>query len=244
MAKNIGPIKFTGKLGGISGRDTRFGNVLQSVSGVSRDMSDPSLVKIRQLNNEFAPCAKISSVLFRAVDFYVKTTPDFHPYNHIQKRMLAIKKCDVLSSKGERTVGRGLATENGMALLKGFSFNQKKGLSSVLYQGYSLSLSEGTLSIAAFNVSRMSFPKGTDRVGFQLVLIRLDLDVPACTVATSDFFFVPTKSGIIPVELKAPMPEGDGILIGMLFVGFCSVVREEVVWKIDVRNVLEVLDCE
>ncbi|MBA9074344.1 hypothetical protein GGR22_002511 [Flavobacterium gossypii] len=82
MAKNIGPIQFTGKLGGISGRSTSFGNILQTPGGFKgeRIKTEDRYIKTRQLNSEFSRCAKISSVLYKSLSWHLKTIPDTYVY--------------------------------------------------------------------------------------------------------------------------------------------------------------------
>lgn len=243
MAKNIGPIKFTGKLGGISGRDTKDGNILQTPGGFKgeRIKTEDRYVITLQLSTEFSRCSKISSVLYRCLGTYLKTIPDTHLYSYIQSRVCAIKECDLLSPKGERTTGKGLATEKGHALLKGFSFNRKRDLSHIVMQRFSLSLDVGVLSVPHFDVSRITFPRGAKQLGLQLVLMRLDIETPAATVTSSAMVFVPLGTPATTLELQSPLPEGEGVLIAMLYAGFCSVVNGVVVWKRDLKNVLEVV---
>lgn len=243
MAKNIGLIKFTGKLGGISGRDTKDGNILQTPGGFKseRVKTEAKYLITRQLGTEFSRCAKISSVFYRCLGAYLKTIPDTHLYSYIQSRVCAIKECDMLSPKGERTAGKGLATEKGQALLQGFSFNRNRDLSHIMMQRFSLSLDEGLLSIPNFDVSRITFPRGAKQLGLQLVLMRLDIETPTAVVASSAMIFVPLGTPATTIELQSPLPEGEGVLIAMLYAGFCSVVNGVVVWKRDLKNVLEVV---
>lgn len=246
MAKNIGPVKFTGKLGDISGRDTKDGNILQTPGGFKseRVKTEAKYLITRQLSTEFSRCSKISSVFYNHLGTYLKTIPDTHLYSYIQSRVCAIKECDTLSPKGERTAGKGLATEKGRALLKGFSFNRKRDLSNIVMQRFLLSLDKGQLSLPNFDVSRIIFPKGAKQLGLQLVLMRLDTETPTAIGATSAMFFVPAGTPATTIELQAPIPEGESILIGMLYAGFCNVVNGVVVWKKDVKNVLEVVGME
>lgn len=246
MAKNIGPIQFTGKLGGISGRNTQHGNILQTPGGFKgeRIKTEDRYLKTRQLNSEFSRCAKISSVLYQSLNWYLKTIPDSYAYGHIQKRICAIKECDELSPKGEKTVGKGLATQKGQQLLRSFSLNRKRNATSSLMSSARLSLDEGRLLLPKFDVSQVVAPKGAKHLGLQLVLLRLDTETPAASLTTSDMFFLPLGSERTDVFLQAAVPEGEGILLGLLYVGFCGEDNGELFWRTDWRNGLGVVGVE
>jgi len=246
MAKNIGPIQFTGKLGGISGRSTSFGNILQTPGGFKgeRIKTEDRYIKTRQLNSEFSRCAKISSVLYKSLGWHLKTIPDTYVYGHIQGRICAIKECDEQSPKGEKTVAKGLATQKGQLLLRDFSFNRKRDLTSALMISARFSLAEGRLSLPQFDVSRAISPRGAKHLGLQLVLLRLDTETPAAVVALSEMVFMPLASERRDIVLQTALPEGEGMLIGLLYAGFCGEDHGELFWRRDWRNSLGVVGVE
>ena len=238
MAKNIGIIKFTGKLGGLSGRDTPFGNIIQTPGGFKGDRikTEERYKKVRQLNDEFGQCATLSSVFKRTLDFYLKLLPDPYVYNHIQKWMTAIKECDVLSPKGEKTVGKGLLTDAGAKLFSQFSFNRKQRFGFGGTTGYGIDLATGTLAFSFFDTSRLTFPEGATSIGLQLLLLRVDLENAQCTLTTSALVVL-DKGAVFSNALTAAIPAGDGVLVGLLFLGFGN----DGGFKRCEKNVLEVV---
>lgn len=243
MAKNIGIIKFTGKVGGLCGRDTAFGNIIQTPGGFKgeRIKTEARYEKTRQLYTEFGRCATLSSLFKRSLDPYLKLLPDPYVYNHIQKRMAAIKECDTASPKGEKTVGKGLLTEAGISLLKSFSFNRKRHFGFAALSFYSLDMEHGRLALEHVDAARFKFPAGANAVGMQLIVMRVDFEAAECVMVCSDYSFLRKEENDVAMVLDAGIPDGDGIVIWILFVGFCGLKDEEVVWKRVLGNALEVI---
>jgi len=220
MAKNIGIIKFTGKLGGLSGRDTPFGIVIQTPGGFKseRVKNDPIYDLTRKRNSEFGHCATLASLFHRNLLFYLKLLPDSYPYNHIQQWMVAVKECDP-SPKGEKTVGKGLLTDAGAALFRKFSFNRKRRFGFADFPQHRVDLENGIVHLAPIDTSRMTFLTGAKAIGWQLILMRVDFGKAECVVNCSDTVVV-EKGVVASPFLEAGVPDGDGVLVGVLFMGF------------------------
>jgi len=238
MAKNIGLIKFTGKLGGLSGRDTPFGNVIQTPGGFKSDRikTEPRYEKTRQLYTEFGKCATLASLFKRNLDFYLKLLPDPYVYNHIQKWMTAVKECDVTSPKGEKTVGKGLLTEEGALSFSQFSFNRKRRFGFGGTTDYHANLETGTLTFDRFDTSLLTFPSGAKSIGLQFILMRVDFENADCAISCSEMVVL-DKGFVFSHTLTAVVPNGNGVLLGILFLGFCS----GDIWKRCDKNALEVI---
>ncbi|HMI08282.1 MAG TPA: hypothetical protein VK528_12090 [Flavobacterium sp.] len=242
MAKITGIFPFVGSLAGVQGRKTPFGNVIQTHGGFNgeRVKTEARYEKTRQLSTEFGRCAKLSSLLKRTLDFYLKLLPDPYVYNHIQKWLTAVKECDADSPKGDKTVGKGMLTDSGKKLFNGFSFNRKRGFGLSVFENYRVDLEHGLLELKV-DARRFAFPKDADAVGLQLVLLRIDLDAMECVVGVGEMVFVGKGDAVDTKVLEAVVPEGAGVLVGILFVGFGVVERGEVVLGRDVGNMLGVL---
>lgn len=243
MAKNIGPIKFTGKLGNLSGRDTAYGNILSTPGGFKgeRIKTEERYAVTRQLGSEFGRCAKISSQLYTALQPWLQTLPFPHLYGSLQAQITNIKNCDTTSPKGERSLAAGLQTEQGRKMLQHFSFNPKRNLRSGMMQHYAVDLSKGQLTLPDFDAGRIYFPKSAMQLAFQLILLRLDTETPLCKMETSTLALVAKKDATATLVLEAPVPEGEGLLLALLSFSFCTVTAGEVYFLKDPYNVLEVV---
>ncbi len=243
MAKNIGIIKFTGKLGGLSGRDTAFGNIIQTPGGFKSERlkNDPIYIKSRQLSTEFGRCSKIAALFRQQLLPYLKLLPDPYVYNHIQKCVLAVKDCDLASPKGSKTVANGLLNPTGAAQLSNFSFNRKRHFYFAGIGKYSFDLSHGQLILERIDTTRFDFPAGADAIGFQIILLCADFETPTMAMEVSQCFILRRSDSPAAVVLKADQPTGIGSLIAILFIGACSSDGMEFSWKKHENNVLQVV---
>lgn len=207
-----------------------------------RTRTEDRYASTRQRRTEFGGCSKIATSLHSALKFsHLFTIPDPKPgeyvYNHIQRGMLKIKECDIVSPKGEKTVSKGLKTENGRKLLEEFSFSRTQQIADVLFSPYSVALSDGCFSIKNFApYTQLYFPRERDMVGMQFILLRIDLESyeAECFSSMSAISVFSRKASLnadpIDVVLEADLPEGDGMLVGVLFVGACEKVGEGYRW--------------
>lgn len=243
MAKNIGPIQLTGKIGNLSARETKYGNIISTPGGFKGDRikTEERYEATRQLGSEFGRCSKISSQLYTTLQPYLKSIPHPHLYGIIQSLVATIKGYDTTSPKGERCFGMGLQTEEGLNILQHYSFNPKKNLGSVMAQYYAVTLEEGKLTFPDFDCSRIYFPREAEHLGLQLVLMRLDADVPLCTMTTSTLTRIAQNERKKDLTFEAPIPEGNGFLLALLYFGFCYEMRGEVRFLQHEHNVLEVV---
>lgn len=152
MAQNKGIFKVQGKLDGYVFYRRNGKDIVQVAGGFDgeRIKTEARYEKTRQLASEFGHCASLASLFKRELAPFLATIPDSYVYNWIQQRLTMVKECDVCSPKGSKTVGKGLVTVEGRALLEGFSFNRKKGLDGVLYGKYAVDLEAGTLRLLNF----------------------------------------------------------------------------------------------
>ena len=243
MAKNIGMIQFKGKIGGLVGRDTRFGNILQTPGGFEseRVKNDPIYEKTRQLNAEMAHCSRIASVLKSCLSPHLQLVSDPYVYNHIVRQLLLVKNCDTETPKGQKTFDKGLATKEGAAAFGRLSFNRERHTHNRLLQAESAQLLQGKLHLAAVSASDFYFPPAAPLLGIQLLLLRLDTGIPCCKLSSSAVQFIRKDSQSVSVDLQAAIPEGTGRLIAVVFTGYTNEQRNPIVWKRNNATGLSVL---
>jgi hypothetical protein len=165
-----------------------------------RVKNDPIYDLTRKRNSEFGRCATLSSLFKRNLDFYLKLLPDPYVYNHIQKWMAAVKEYDVSSPKGEKTVGKGLLTDEGAELFRKFSFNRKRRFGFGGMSGYGIDVETGILDFSSFDTSHLSFPAGAKSVGLQLILLRVDFENADCVISCGEMMYL-DKGGVFSGSL-------------------------------------------
>lgn len=127
MATYESLIKIKGTVGGLVFYELNGKNVVRKKSGFNKTAfkKSPAYEKVRQNSSEFGHCSKTGKVIRTALDGYIRQAEDPLLYQRFAKLMTEIKNLDLTSERGKRTVKKGLETEQGKALLKGFTFGTK-----------------------------------------------------------------------------------------------------------------------
>jgi hypothetical protein len=245
MAKSKGIFKVQGKLDGYVHYRRNGKDIVQMAGGFDgeRIKTEDRYAKTRQLATEFGKCASLASLFKRELAPFLETIPDPYVFNWIQQRMTLLKECDVDSPKGEKTVGKGLQTAAGKKMLDRFSFNRNKNLGQVLFAKYAVDMETGRLTVPAFCPKRdFGFGKRMRAGALQLVLLLVDFEACTCTMTHSDLAVFTKTDAERDLVLAADLPEGDGVLIALLFAGNCEVIDGAVQWFKNEGNVLEIVN--
>ncbi|MGG5207537.1 hypothetical protein ACQWU4_01230 [Chryseobacterium sp. MIQD13] len=131
MATYESLIKIKGSVGDLVFYSLNGKNVVRKKSGFNKTAfkKSPSYEKVRQNSSEFGHCSKAGKIIRSCIEGYIKETGEPLLYQRFAKLMTAVKDLDTASEKGKRTVQNGLATEEGVKLLKEFKFGEKKNFS-------------------------------------------------------------------------------------------------------------------
>lgn len=245
MAKNIGLIKFEGSLGDVVGYPRNGKYVLQRKGGFNgeRTRTEERYEGTRQRQSEFGRCATLASVFKRVFQSYLDFVPDSYVYSWIQSKLLEVKACDVASAKGDKTVGKGLMTEQGKLLMEKMHFNRAASLRTVLHVPFQVDLVEGRFSIAGFSVAAgLSFPKGAAVCCMQFMVLRFDLEAVSYVLEASDLVVLHRESSVkSDLVLEVDLPEGAGFLFGFLSLTYGVMDRKNVQLLRNKRTVLDVI---
>lgn len=238
MAKNIGIIKFEGALGDLVGYMRNGKPVLQRKGGFNgeRIKTEARYEGTRKRQSEFGLCARISSLLHKVFAEVLVAIPTPMVYNFIQSQVMAIKNCDVVSAKGDKTFAKGLATPEGRALFAGFQFHVGPTLTGVVTVVSPYDPLDGSLRVRL----APSFVKKSAQYGLILTVVAMDFDGLAATVTRSSVVWVSDADA--EVSLVA-LPEKQ---VGCRMV-FLSVLKGQEggvlpVWFRDKNNVMGVVD--
>jgi len=163
MAIQKGIIKLKGKLGDISFYKTQDGHLAREASGIDakRLATDPAFARTRENMAEFSLTAKAGKVMRDALRPLMKNASDNRVTGRLMKVMNEIKKLDSTSVRGKRSVGVAIAQATAKALLKGFNFNERSLLSSVLAKPFSINTATGVITINGLvPINDMIVPQG------------------------------------------------------------------------------------
>ncbi len=154
-------LKVKGTIDGLTFYKSKDGHLVRTKGGIEkgRIMSDPAFVRTRENISEFGSVAQSGKLFRQAIGTYLNRAKDSRTNSRLLQVMHQLKKMDVLSMRGERQVHLGLNTSAGKQLLKGFDFNQKATLFSVLYAPFESDLNtldEKTYAFQTITISNLS----------------------------------------------------------------------------------------
>lgn len=228
MARQVGLIKFKGKLGDISLYKTQDGHLAREKGGVSGDRiaSDPAFVRTRENGAEFGSSAVAGKNLRTALFAMLQTASDNRVVSRLTKLMTDIKNLDGTSARGDRNVGVAIALPAAKALLKNFNFNKKAILGSVLYKPYTVNTSTGVITINGLEpVNHINFPAGATHVTLKGAWLKLDFATGLYDVQATNSVNLLIDATPSNVVLTPTVPGGTGTDIYLLQIEFFQEVN-------------------
>ena len=178
MARQRGILKIEGTLDELTFYRSDGGFLVKTKGGISGDRiaNDPAFQRTRENGSEFGMAAGAGKQVRTAFRNMLMTASDKLVTSRLTKVMTDVKNLDAANARGERHVHEGFDLPEGKAVLKGFNFNIRSILSSILFKPYTLNTGTGALDItgliptmdvvAAPGSTHMSITAGWARVDF------------------------------------------------------------------------------
>ena len=217
-------IKIEGTFDDLNFYKSQDGYMVRTKGGVSgnRILNDPAFARTRENGLEFGHITGSGKTLRRAVVDIMADAKDNRIASRLTKAMNLVKKQDTTSVRGQRKVYIGLSTPEGRAALKGFEFNGRSTLSSVLLADYSLDTATGEVSIADFiPARRLNIPQGATHVSLSCGFLNLDFETGDKALELSNVVNLPINLTATTVILTpAAVPAGTGNQLYFLKVAF------------------------
>ncbi|MBG6062980.1 hypothetical protein IWX83_002787 [Flavobacterium sp. CG_9.1] len=224
MGKLAGIIKIEGTLDGLTFYKSQDGYMVRTKGGVSkkRIMTDPAFARTRENLSEFALNAKSGKLIRDATGVILNRAKDPKLSSRMLQLMNTIKNFDAVSARGKRNVAAGIASEEGKQLLKGFDFNIKAPLASVLQASFTVATDTGTIAITDFiPLEQLSTPNSATHVSFRSAFINLDFATGLFDKSYSPISNVLLDQNLITVTLTPEqVPAGSGIQLYLLLIEF------------------------
>jgi len=205
MAKTRGLIQFTGTLDGISFYKSKYGWIARKKGGPDPKQmkTDKKFARVRENGKEFGVCGKAAGQVRRALVPLLKQSEDKEMTARLTKVFMAVKNLDMSSARGHRNIITGLQNADGKALLKGFEFNSKASVESLLKASYSVNVGNGTITVKHFVPKKhIKAPKGATHVALKSIVLRTDLLGKVAEVQVSVEKRLAMSSGERDVVLK------------------------------------------
>lgn len=229
MAKQKGIIKLSGTIGDISFYKSKDGYLAREKGGVEADRikNDPAFARTRENGQEFGMAAKSGKLVRDAFRPLMMRASDGRVVARLTKLMSDIRKLDGTSARGERTVAIAIASPAAKNLLKGFNFNIRSILNSILYRPFSLDTNNGEVVITDLvPLNHIAAPPGATHVALTSAWGKVDFADDGFNVELSNTANIPldtTSSTITLTPTQAPT--GTGIDVFLLMVEFFQEVN-------------------
>lgn len=229
MAKQGGILQIQGTLENLTFYKSADGLLVRTRGGVSKQriMNDPAFVRTRENGAEFGHSANSGKLLRNAVGSMVFKAKDRKLSSRLLKVMSQLKNLDTVNARGMRKVAEGLNDPNGKLLLKGFDFNERAALQSVLYSPIAVDPLTGTVTISDFNpMEQLRGGDGATHFSLQSAYLNLDFETGASAITYSPAVSFPITNGIIsPILTPTAVPTGNGTQLFFLLVEFFQEVN-------------------
>jgi hypothetical protein len=247
MAKNSSLFKVEGTLDNVTFYKSADGHFVRTKGGVSKSriLNDPAFIRTRENGAEFGRSASAGKMLRMATGTMVFKAKDAKLSSRLVQVMSKIKNLDTVSVRGERNVVEGLLTAEGQQLLRGFDFNNRAPLLSVLYAPFSVDSSTGALEIANFTPKeQLNYPVGATHFTLRSGFVVLDFASGVWDVTYSTSVNLPITMATATVSLTpSGIPKGSGTRIHLLLIEFFQEVNgEQYSLKNGAYNVLNIVD--
>ncbi len=229
MARQKGIIKLKGTIGGVSFYKTQDGHLAREKGGVdaSRIKNDAAFVRTRENGAEFGSAASAGKMLRDAIRPLMLNAADNRVASRLTKVMTEIKNLDATNARGQRSAGVAMALPAAKALLKGFNFNKRAVLGSVLHKPFAVQTSNGMVTINNLvPINDIVYPTGATHVTFKSAWAIIDFAAGTSGVEFSPAVNLPIDGTAISVQCLPPnVPAGAGTSLYLLSVEFFQKVN-------------------
>jgi len=223
MGLSKGIIQVTGTFGGLSFYQGRNGSIyVRTAGGFKGDAikTKPNYVRTRENAQEFKEVVAVG-VFFRfTIQVYLRPMRIPYGHNRVVQLFHRLKMLDLMNRRGFRTVAQGLQSEEAKDILNGFEFDERHKVAEYFRVSYSLLLSNGLLTLAAFDRKNVYFPKGATSARVHFVIVRIDFSTKTASSLLESSLSFESEEVVPPTTLSVAVPPGTGVLIGLLGISY------------------------
>jgi hypothetical protein len=229
MARQKGVMKVEGTIDDLTYYKTKDGYLVKRKSGVSKTRidNDPNFARTRENDAEFKNAAISGKYLRDTMRTLMNNARDGRVTSRLMKLMSTILRMDPTSARGERTVGTAIALPAAKALLKGFEFNAKSPMGSVLFTPYSVTTATGVIVITdLIPVNDVAVPEGATHLTLRGAYANVNFADGVCAIEYTNAENLPIDTTLSTVTLTpSGVPAGTGTKIYVLEIEFFQEVN-------------------
>ena len=226
MARLKGILKLRGTLGGLTfyqRKDMKGATLVKQKNTLTKERirTDPAFERTRENYREFGRVNTLGAVIRRGAAVLLERAPDPSVTTRLVSALSKVKQCDAVHGRGNRTAGEGLRTEAGRSLLRGFDFNGKSPLDSVLLCPFALEADHGLVLSGLVPAHMLRFPAGATHVAFRTGVLAVAVDGEASVLHCSPVVTVPLDSETTNLLLRpAEVPTVHGFWLWVVLLEF------------------------
>jgi len=193
-----------------------------------RILLDPAFARTRENYSEFGAVARAGMLVRGGASLLLKNARDPEVSARLTSVLAKVKNCDPDAARGQRTVGKGLLTPEGKALLNGFDFNAKSPLDSVLSCPYTLKANH-LFELSSFVPATMlRHPESATHVSFRTALLNVDFELGTTVMHYSPVELLPLDRTPTDLSLSpSTLPTGNGFTFWLLHISFLQELNGE-----------------
>lgn len=224
MAKLRSLIKMEGTMDDLTFYKGTDGYFVRTKGGVSRNriMNDPAFARTRENGSEFGSIAGSGKLLRSGLGPMLFKAKDSKLTSRLVKVMGQIKNLDSVNVRGARNVADGLNNTFSTALLEGFDFNARAGMSTVLNSQVLVDVLDGSISVSEFDpLQQMRAADGATHFSLQAGFLKVDFANAVYELTQSAELIFPLVTGLIaPVLTPTTVPTVTGTGFHVLLIEF------------------------
>jgi len=170
MAKQSGLFPIEGTMENVTFYKTEDGFMVRRKGGVSKEKiaNDPAYARTRENNNQFGLNAKSGKLLRVSIAALLKKGKDSRVSSRLTKVMGEVAKNDRVSVRGQKKTAIALEDSNATSLLKGFNFNNRAVMETILFSPYTADVASGIITISnIIPEEQIDAPQGATHVSFR-----------------------------------------------------------------------------
>jgi hypothetical protein len=219
MAKQKGIIKLKGTVGGITFYKSQDGHLAREKGGVDaeRIAKDDAFVRTRENGAEFGMAAGSAKLLRDSLRNMMMTASDNRVTARLTKIMTLIKNYDASNVRGKRNVGVGITNPTALALLKGFNFNIKAILGSLLFRPYAVDTGTGVITINGLvPINDIRFATGATHITVKGAWAKVDFANGVYEVQNTNAMNLPidgTSNNVVLTPAAVPAGAGNDLFL-------------------------------
>lgn len=249
MARQSGLIKIKGTLDNVSFYKSKDGDLARMKTSLDgkRIANDPAFIRTRENNSEFGSSAGSGKLLRDTIRTMMQNASDGGVTARLTKLMTQIKNLDTTSARGVRNVGVGIQTPEAKALLKGFNFNIKAILGSIVFNPYDVVVATGVITLNDLvPINDVNPTPGATHITLRGAWAKVDFATGESSVKETNAVNLPLDATSTNVVLTpTAVPVGTGIDIYFLMIEFYQEVNgNQYTLKNGAYNALSVVEVQ